>query len=111
MCFTVQTSWNGSWDRCPRSCRHPHHRRHLRRELEDWVVGGRPVPPEERQALARDMRQRYEAEYGFYTIDLSWYRNRLLQLGGPALVLGCGGSARAVVAGLAIRTCTHRLPG
>ena len=34
--------------------------------------------------------ERYEAEYGFYTIDLSWYRNRLLQLGGPALVLGCG---------------------
>ena len=34
--------------------------------------------------------ERYEAEYGFYTIDLSWYRNRLLDLGGPALVLGCG---------------------
>jgi len=34
--------------------------------------------------------ERYEAEYGFYTIDLSWYRDRLLQLGGPALVLGCG---------------------
>jgi SAM-dependent methyltransferase len=34
--------------------------------------------------------ERYEAEYGFYTIDLSWYRNRLLELGGPALVLGCG---------------------
>jgi SAM-dependent methyltransferase len=34
--------------------------------------------------------ERYEAEYGFYTIDLSWYRSRLLELGGPALVLGCG---------------------
>ena len=34
--------------------------------------------------------ERYEAEYGFYTIDLSWYRNRLSELGGPALVLGCG---------------------
>jgi SAM-dependent methyltransferase len=34
--------------------------------------------------------ERYEAEYGFYTIDLAWYRNRLVQLGGPALVLGCG---------------------
>ncbi len=34
--------------------------------------------------------ERYEAEYGFYTIDQSWYRNRLFQLGGPALVLGCG---------------------
>jgi SAM-dependent methyltransferase len=34
--------------------------------------------------------ERYEAEYGFYTIDLSWYRDRLLSLGGPALVLGCG---------------------
>jgi SAM-dependent methyltransferase len=34
--------------------------------------------------------ERYEAEYGFYTIDLSWYRNRALELGGPALVLGCG---------------------
>jgi len=34
--------------------------------------------------------ERYEAEYGFYTVDLSWYRNRLAELGGPALVLGCG---------------------
>lgn len=34
--------------------------------------------------------ERYEAEYGVYTVDLSWYRKRLLQLGGPALVLGCG---------------------
>ena len=34
--------------------------------------------------------ERYEAEYGFYAIDLSWYRNRLLESGGPALVLGCG---------------------
>ena len=34
--------------------------------------------------------ERYEAEYGFYTIDLSWYRNRLSELRGPALVLGCG---------------------
>jgi SAM-dependent methyltransferase len=34
--------------------------------------------------------ERYEAEYGFYTIDLSWYRDRLSDLGGPALVLGCG---------------------
>lgn len=34
--------------------------------------------------------QRYEAEYGFYTIDLSWYRSRILELGGPVLVLGCG---------------------
>lgn len=34
--------------------------------------------------------ERYEAEYGFYSIDLSWYRNRLLDLGGPVLVLGCG---------------------
>jgi type VI secretion system protein ImpL len=31
--------------------------------LEDWVVGGRPVPPAERQALARAMRERYETEY------------------------------------------------
>lgn len=34
--------------------------------------------------------ERYEAEYGFYAIDLAWYRNRLSELGGPALVLGCG---------------------
>jgi SAM-dependent methyltransferase len=34
--------------------------------------------------------ERYEAEYGFYTVDLSWYRSRLLELGGPARVLGCG---------------------
>jgi type VI secretion system protein ImpL len=31
--------------------------------LEDWVVGGQPVPPAERQALALAMRERYEAEY------------------------------------------------
>jgi len=31
--------------------------------LEDWVVGGQPVPPAERQALAVAMRERYETEY------------------------------------------------
>ena len=31
--------------------------------LEDWVVGGEPVPPAERQALAEEIRRRYEAEY------------------------------------------------
>ena len=31
--------------------------------LEDWVVGGEPVPPSERQAMADAIRSRYEAEY------------------------------------------------
>jgi type VI secretion system protein ImpL len=30
---------------------------------EDWVVGGQGVSPEDREALARQLRQRYEAEY------------------------------------------------
>jgi SAM-dependent methyltransferase len=33
---------------------------------------------------------RYEAECGFFTTDLEWYRNRVKKLGGPVLVLGCG---------------------
>jgi SAM-dependent methyltransferase len=37
-----------------------------------------------------DDPERYDAEYGFLSADLEWYRSRVSESGGPALVLGCG---------------------
>jgi SAM-dependent methyltransferase len=37
-----------------------------------------------------DDPERYDAEYGFLSADLEWYRSRVSELAGPVLVLGCG---------------------
>jgi len=34
--------------------------------------------------------ERYDAEYAFLSADTGWYKSRVQELGGPALVLGCG---------------------
>jgi SAM-dependent methyltransferase len=33
---------------------------------------------------------RYDAEYGSFSRDIGWYQERLIEIGGPALELGCG---------------------